>query len=470
MVSFVMNTGYCAFTMFNYAIFKNGMFKKIMILKISCFLSLWFVVTSLLPAHAKGYDYINISNPFLKKTPVAVTRFKAFNGNSSEMNAGRVAEDFLTKALDFTGYLKTMNSAAFLSSPAESGIQLGQINFRDWTTIGAELLITGGIIETKGKVTLKLRLFDTFNTKLLVGKVYTAPRSQIKKMIHLFCSEISNILTGKWGIFNSQIVFISTVKGKKEVFTCDFDGSNIKQITFHKSICLSPSWSFDRKWLAYVSYARGNPQIFIKNLKEKRGAIVNYKGMNISPDWMPGQLKLAGALSFSGDQEIYLLTLKGKVIKRVTKSWGIDVSPKFSPDGKKIVFTSKRIGTPQVYIKDIESNRVERLTFKGNNNTSPSWSPDGRKIAYVGIEKNSIDIFVIDIDKKMPVQLTMNAGDNEDPSWSSDGSMLTFTSNRKGGVSRIFVMNVSGSDQRQLLKLKGRQSQPDWSMSRNIQK
>ncbi len=128
----------------------------------------------------------------------------------------------------------------------------------------------------------------------------------------------------------------------------------------------------------------------------------------------------------------------------------------------------KRTGTPQIYIKDIESKRVQRLTFKGLNNTSAAWSPDGKRIAYVGIEKNSINIFVMDIDLKMPVQLTMDAGDNEDPSWSPDGSMLVFTSNRNGGVPRIFVMNVSGSDQRQLLKLNGRQSQPDWSMSKDI--
>ncbi|MBU8849313.1 MAG: Tol-Pal system beta propeller repeat protein TolB, partial [Desulfobacterales bacterium] len=393
--------------------------------------------------------------------------FKAFNGHDAEVKDGKTARDILKEALDFTGYLKIMNSVAFLSNPAESGIQLGQINFIDWTGIGAELLVTGGIVENQGKVKLELRLFDTFKTKLLVGKVYTGSRSQIRQMIHLFCSEISYKLTGKRGVFNSKIAFVSTVKGKKEIFTCDFDGQNIKQITSHKSISLSPSWSFDGKWLAYVSYARGNPQIFIKNLKEKRGSIVNYKGMNISPDWMPGQLKLAAALSFSGDQEIYLLTIKGEIIKRITRNWGIDVSPEFSPDGKKIVFTSKRTGTPQVYIKDLETAKVQRLTFKGSNNTSAAWSPDGRKIAYVGIEKNNIDIFVMNIDSGMPVQLTVNAGDNEDPAWSPDGSMLTFTSTREGGIPRIFVMNVSGSDQRRLLRLQGKQTQPDWSMSKN---
>ncbi len=413
---------------------------------------------------AKNTTYINISNSLIK-TPVAVTDFKAFNGHIDELKDGKQARQILIDALNFTGYLKTMNPVAFLSNPADTGIKMNQINFRDWTGIGAELLITAGISESNGKITLELRLIDPFKGKRLVGVLYTAPRSMLRTMIHKFCGEIAYKLTGKFGVFNSKLAFVSTVKGKKEIFTCDFDGKNIKQITRDKSICLSPSWSYDTNWLSYVSYKRGRPEIFIKNLKEKRGAIVNFKGMNISPDWMPGQLKLAATLSKNKDQEIYLLTIKGEIIKRITTSWGIDVSPDFSPDGKKIVFTSKRTGTPQIHVKDIGSGKVKRLTFSGLNNTSPAWSPDGKKIAYVGIVDNKINIYLIDINTGVPIQLTMNQGDNEDPSWSPDGSMITFSSTREGGVSRIFVMNTSGSDQRRLIKMGGKQTQPDWSNS-----
>lgn len=438
----------------------TGKIKRLLVYG-SIFICLVFVP---LLSSAKEYDYINISNPFLRKTPIAVTSFKTFTRSSQEIENARKAERILKNALDFTGYLKTMNPEAFLSDPAESGIQLGEISFKDWTSIGAELLVTGGITESFGNVKLQLRLFDTFNTKLLVGKVYSGSPNQLRKMIHLFCSEISLALTGTRGVFDSKIAFISTVNGKKEVFTCDFDGYDVKQVTEHKSICLSPSWSYDKKWLAYVSFAKGGPQIFIRNIKYKTGSIVNYSGTNISPDWMPGELTLAASLSFSGDPEIYLLTGKGKITKRVTNSWGIDVSPDFSPDGKKIVFTSKRTGTPQIYMQDIESGQTERLTFKGSNNTSPAWSPDGSKIAYVGIVSNEIDIYVMDIHSKVPVQLTEGRGDNEDPSWSPDGSMIAFTSSRNGGMKKIFVMNASGTDQRQLLNLQGRQNQPDWSM------
>jgi TolB protein len=445
-------------------IIMDQMFFSNTIKKVFLLLGLFLLFLHQGSAMAKDYDYINIRNPSHKKMPVAVSEFKAFNGSEIELNDGEEARRILSNALNFTGYLKTMNPAAFLANPAKTGIQLGQINFRDWTGIGAELLVTGGIIENNGKLTFRLRLIDTFNTKLLVGKIYTGPRKQLRKMIHLFCSEISHKLTGKWGVFRSQIAFVSTVKGNKEIFTCDFDGENIKQITHHKSICLSPSWSYDGKWLAYVSFAKKKPDIFIKNLKENRGVIINFKGMTISPDWMPGRLELAATLSFSGDQEIYLLTMKGKVIKRVTKSWGIDVSPKFSPDGENIAFTSKRAGSPQVYVKNIKTGIVKRLTFTGKYNTSPAWSPDGKKIAYAGIEDNKINIYVISVEGGMPAQLTQDSRDNEDPVWSPDGSMISFTSNRMGGISRVFVMAASGYDQRRLLKLKGKQSQPDWSL------
>ena len=434
--------------------------------------SIWlFVVLFTSPVLGREYDSIAINDPLLNKTPVAVTRFKAFNGNDLEVRDGADAEQILKDALDFTGYLKVMNPAAFLSEPAESGIQLGQINFRDWTGIGAELLVTGGIEEVQGQVTLKLRLFDTFNTRLLVGRIYTGNSSQIRKMIHRFCSEIALKLTGNRGVFGSKIAFVSTATGHKEVFVCDFDGHDPQRVTHHNTITLSPDWSYDRKWLAYVSFARGKADIYIKHIKENRGAIVNYEGMNIGPDWMPNTLKLAATLSFSGNQEIYLLTKKGEIIKRITRSWGSNVSPRFSPDGKQMAFTSSRSGNPQIYLKDLNTNEVNRVTFHGRYNTSPAWSPDGTRLAYVGIEKNKINIFIINVDNGpgTPVQLTGDQGDNEDPSWSPDGNLIVFKSTREGGRAKLFVMTAVGTDQRRLLSMKGELSQPDWSSSVEIE-
>lgn len=417
-------------------------------------------------ARADDITYLDIGNPFIRKIPLAAPKFKLFTGSDAEKTNREKARRILKKALDFTGYIKIINERSFMVNPAEEGITGKDIHFPDWTGIGAELLVTGGVKLEKDRVRLYLRLFDTIEEKLLAGKVYTGHREDIRVMVHRFCSEISYALTGKWGIFRSKIAFVSKSEGSKEIYMCDFDGHNPGKITDHESITLSPAVSSDSEWIAYTSYYQGKPDLYIRNIREKRGAIVNKDGMNISPDWRPGRFELAAAMSFSGDQEIYLLTGKGKIIKKVTDSWGIDVSPAFSPDGKKIAFVSKRAGSPQIYIKSLETGDVRRLTFKGNYNTSPAWSPSGERIAYVGVENGSINLFTIRVDGGYPVQLTKDAGDNESPSWSPDGSMIVFTSSREQGVRRLYVMTAGGGEQRRLLKLKGSQMDPDWSMVR----
>lgn len=407
--------------------------------------------------------YINISDPLLRKIPVAVPLFKPLTGGGVEERLAGEARVTLVDALEFTGYITVLDPLSYIENPVVKGITRTDLNFKNWTVIGSELVVTCGIVESGGELELKLRLFDPFTERLVVGKVYTGKVNDMRRMIHRFCSEISFHLTGKWGVFSSRLAFVSTRGQNKEIFVSEFDGVNPRQVTRLNSISISPAWSSDGQWLAYTSYAGGNPDIYIKNLIQNRGSRVSFKGMNITPAWIPGKFSLAATLSFDDDQEIYLLTGKGKITKKLTDSWGIDVSPCFSPDGKKMAFVSKRSGTPQVYIQDMESDTVQRLTFTGRYNTSPAWSPDGDKIAFVGIANGEINIYVVGIDGTGQVQLTSNTGDNEDPCWSPDAGLIAFTSTREG-VARIYVMTATGSEQRRLFLMDGAQTNPEWSL------
>jgi TolB protein len=421
------------------------------------------VAVLLLPGSVKAkYDYIDITSPYLRKLPIAVPVFRDMTGSSDEQIFADSASNLLFQTLDFTGYFKLISREAFLEYPREKGITELKLNFRNWTSIGSELLITGGVWVTGDKVKIELRLFDTFKERMILGKLYKGNLSDQRRIIRKFCGEVIYQLTGGQGIFSSRIAFVSTGTGNKEIYTCDFDGFNPRQLTNTKAITLSPAWSSDGKWMAYTSYARGKPHLYIKNIKEKRGAVVSKPGVNITPAWIPGQFSLAATLSFSGDPEIYMLTGTGKIIKRLTNMWGIDVSPTFSPDGKQMAFVSKRSGTPQIYIKDLTSGNVRRLTFDGQYNTTPSWAPRGDKIAYSSLSNGQFNIYVIDISGQNLRGLTQNAGDNESPTWSPDGSLIAFSSTREG-KSRIYVMTAYGTEQRRLFKIPGEQTNPKWS-------
>ena len=410
------------------------------------------------------YDVIDITKPFLRKIPLAVPLFKNATGSSEEKQSSQNAADFLSDSLDFTGYFKLLDRGAFLFDPETSGVTETDLNFQNWTVVGAELLVTGYYSLNGDNITAELRLFDTFKAQRVLGKKYTGQLSNQRDIILRFCTEVIKYLTGNEGIFGSKIAFVSNGTGNKEIYISEFDGYNPRRLTTNNAITLFPAWSSDGRWMAFTSYKAGNPDLYIRDLANAQELKVSKQGINITPAWAPGKFELAATLSFSGDQEIYLLTGSGKIIKRLTKSRGIDVTPTWSPDGKKIAFVSNRAGSAQIYIKDLTTGRVNRLTYEGQKNTQPSWSPRGDKIAYTSEMDGEHHIFTIGTDGQNPVQLTYEPRDNESPSWSPDGSLIVFSSNREG-PNRIYVMTAFGTDQRRLLVLAGEQTNPKWSMN-----
>jgi TolB protein len=408
------------------------------------------------------YDVIDITKPFLRKIPLAIPLFKNATGSAEEKSQSKKAADFLSDTLDFTGYFKILDRGAFLFDPERNDVTLANLNFQNWTVVGAEVLITGYYELRNETVSIELRLFDTFKARRILGKKYSGGLANQRDIILRFCSDVINYLTGSSGFFGSKIAFVSNGTGNKEIYTSEFDGYNPLRLTNNNTITLFPAWSTDGKWMAFTSYKNGNPDLYIRNLSQGQETKVSNQGINITPAWVPKKFELAATLSFSGDQEIYLLTGSGKIIKRLTNSRGIDVTPSWSPDGNQFAFVSDRAGSAQIYVQDLVSGKVRRLTYEGHKNTQPSWSPRGDKIAYTSQMDGGHNIFVIGLDGQDPVQLTYDSRDNESASWSPDGSLIAFSSNREGPA-RIYVMTAYGTDQRRLLVLAGEQTNPKWS-------
>jgi TolB protein len=407
--------------------------------------------------------YIDINAPYLRKIPTAIPIFKDMSEGQPPGQLGRMLSDLLTESIDFTGFFKILDRESFLEDPQEASLMQNTINFKNWTDVGAELLIKGGFKYDGDVLEVELRLFDTFGGRLIVGRRYRGKQEDHRRIIHRFSDEVILHMTGHHGIFSSQIAFVSTSTGTKEIYIADFDGYNPRQFTRTGKITLFPAWSSDGKWLAYTDYRRGKPDLFIRHIKEKRGTVVSFEdSTSITPAWVPGQFALAASLSHEGNPSIYLLSGSGKVMRKLTRHWGIDVAPTWAPDGRKFAFVSNRSGSPQIYIKNVEGGRARRLTFKGSYNTAPQWSPRDNFIAYVGWNNGHFDIYLIGTDGKGPIQLTQDTGNNESPTWSPDGTLIAFASTREG-VSRVYVMNANGTDQRRLLALDGEQSNPSWS-------
>ena len=402
---------------------------------------------------AQARVYLDITSPEFRKIPFAVPYFSNKNRPGKMGRSDKDMAALLTDALEFHGFISVVDPDKYDGSQNT-----------DWLNLGVDFTIISEYEVTAESITFEFRLIDIAEGRMLIGKRYKGSWDIRDKIILRFCDEVIFQLTGERGVSMSNIAFTSEVSGHKEIFVADVLGRNIKQITRHKNIAVSPKFSPDGKLLAYNSYHPGNPNLYITNWQEGKftKAISRRSGLNLAPAWSHDGKTMVITLSVDDNPDLYLINLKGAILSRLTKNTGINVSPTWSPDGKQIAFVSDRSGSPQIYVMNMKTKNVRRITFQGNDNTEPSWSPDGEWIAYSGLYESRYQIFIIKPEGGIPLQLTWYRDDHESPSWSPDGRQIVFSRLHKNDrdISTVFK---NGTGFRTLFRLRGHQSSPEWS-------
>jgi len=411
---------------------------------------------------AFGKVYIDIDSPTFQKFPIAVTEFKPLKPVAVQGELPVWFADTLSRDLTITGYFNVLDRRASLEDP-KAGITAEATRFEDWTVIGAEYLIKGGFQTDQGELITEFRLFDVVRGELVVGKRYAGKPEDRSRMGTQFVSEVLLALTGEAGLFDTKIAFVRKGETPADIYTINFNGTDLRRITNEKALTLSPRWSPDGRYLAFTSYRDGNPDIYLHDLiKGATRKLVFYRGLNLPGSWSRDSTRLLVTLSRDGNQEIYDMNVGSLLLQRLTRDFAIDVSPVRSPDERRVAFVSNRSGSPQIYIMDADGGNVRRLTYEGNYNTSPAWSPKGNRIAYEGSVQGRFQIFTIDPEGGDPQQVTFEWGDHESPSWSPDGRYLAY-SVRGFGRNRIVIMNVGGQNPRVLYEGTDPCQTPVWS-------
>ncbi len=413
-----------------------------------------------LPVEAGAKIYLDINEPSTQKIKIAIPDFKDFSGTKENPKFASALPAVVGNDLEMSGYFLSMDKDAFLE---ESGgaAGFGKIRFKDWSVIGADILLKAGYTTLGQTLEVDARLYDVYRGRLIMGKRFLGKVGEERHLMHRVSDAIIYALTGHRGMFLSKLAYVANATGKKEIYVSDYDGAGAQMITSDNSIALFPKWSPSGDKILFNSYREGGPMLYMKDLVTgKIRRLSGRKGLNIGAAWSPDGKTIALTLSHEGNPDIYTIDLTGKIIGRITNHWAIDVSPSFSPDGKKIVFVSNRSGNPQLYVRDLVAGTDERLTFEGKYNTSPAWSPLN-KIAFSAMGGGRVDICTIDSDGGNWRKLTEYQANNEDPCWSPDGRYLVFSSNRNGGY-HLFIMNANGQNQKKITSSRGDQISPSW--------
>jgi TolB protein len=274
--------------------------------------------------------------------------------------------------------------------------------------------------------------------------------------VHQFTDELIETLTGQKGIALSKIGFVSDRTGHKEIYTCDYDGANVLQLTHDGAISVSPALSPDGRRLAYTGYQSGYADIYLIELSSgSRNRIIKFPGTNSGAAFSPDGGHIACTLSKDGNPEIYVTGLSGDSPRRLTHSRGVESSPTWSPNGSEIIYSSDEKGSPQLYRISSSGGAGRFLSTGYGYNTQPNWSPDGKRVAFNVRSGGGFQIATMDLDSGV-TRIAIQEGEN--PCWGPDSRHIVFA---RGSGLYLFDA-VTGKETRLVGDL-GKISEPTWS-------
>jgi len=423
---------------------------------------------------AEAQDWVKTGTALgVNKVRLAVPDFKPSTTDPQNTALLKTFNDTLWNDLDVSGVVELVSKSFY---PLQVPGQPPEVNFIAWNAPppDAGMLAFGNLGVASGRLTVQGWLYDVKNIQSpqVLGKQYSDASSDAaaRVMAHKFADEIIFRLGGGiQGIAETQIYFVSTRSGHKEIWAMDYDGSNQHQLTHLGALAISPRVSPDGSRIAFSALTKGGWEIMMYSLELNRAvSFPHFGGTNLSPAWSGDGQKLAFSSSRSGEPEIYVSDVSGGGLSRLTTDKGPDVSPAWNrKTNGQIAFVSGRTGLPQIYTMGADGTNQTRMTEQGYA-VSPNWSPNGQFLAFAWVRKygpgepGASDIYLMDsANSKQWVQLTHDGGRNDFPSWSPDGRHIVFQSNRSGSL-QIWSMLADGTKVQQLT-FSGLNSQPNWS-------
>jgi len=416
-------------------------------------------VLLIVPIAAQAQLQFDVQSNKTGAVPIAIAPFSSNDGLPTDV-ASVIDADLVR-----SGLFTTLPRGDMLERPDDPS----RVDFRNWRAVGMDHLVVGRLSRDAGtdRVAARFYLLDVLRGQQLIA--YDMPAvapDQLRYVAHQIADLIFERLTGIPGVFNTKIAYVtSSGMGPTRTYqliVADADGYNPRTIASSKDTLMSPSWSPDRRKLAYVGYERGRSGIYVHEIATGQvKKILSEKGINGSPAWSPDGTKLAVTLSFETNPDIYLYDLQTGRRQRLTDHYGIDTEASFAPDGQSIVFTSDRGGQPQIYRMPATGGEAQRLTFQGRQNLDASFSPDGKFLALVNLDEGRYRIGLLDLGSGN-LRLLSDGGLDESPSFAPNGAVIIYATQVRGGGAELATVTTDGRV-KQRLRQPGEVREPSWS-------
>ena len=412
-----------------------------------------------LPA-AQAQLTIKITSGVTHPVPIAVVPFA--ETSSATVNVAAVVQHDLVGSGRFSG----LAAAQMPATPHHAA----QVAFPAWKTTGVDYVVVGRVkpIGT-GELAVDFNLLNVLTGQSVVRKRFTGSAAALRNAAHRVSDAIYQAITGIRGAFDTRIAYVAVVGSgaaqRFQLVVADADGYNQHLILESRFPIMSPVWSPDGKWLAYVSFEDHLSAVYLQRVRTgQRYRVSGRAGENGSPSFSPNGQELALTLSgVSGYPQIYVLNLHTHQFTRITHTPAINTGATWAPDGRALYFTSDRAGSPQIYRKSLTPGSLpRRITFTDGYNADPHVSPDGTHLAMVTQVDGQYCIAVQNLKTGNFRVLTHGPLDST-PSFAPNGAELIYASRPGSGSQAILATtSIDGLTGMTLKPTHGQIQDPTW--------
>ncbi len=261
---------------------------------------------------------------------------------------------------------------------------------------------------------------------------------------------------------NSRIAFCAeTRRGIRNIYLCDIDGGDVRQLTRFNTLCVEPSWNPTGGSIFYSKYASSGIEVVETTVSASPMSRIlsRFRGINAGAAMSPDGRHLAVILSFDHMVDLFIMDMRTRKLARLTKGYAVEASPCWSPDGRSIAYVSDESGSPRIHIVGIDGRGRKRLPTIGGDAVTPDWSTDG-KIVFASRVNGSYTLGLYENGQVR--RITDAPGNWESPAWAADNRQVV-CKRSWGGKSGLFVVDTKTGRIRELLSTRYPLSTPAWS-------
>ena len=302
----------------------------------------------------------SVSDKFAKKTILS----RSYTGASLRRQAHAFADDIVLAVTGKKGIAQTKIAFKVEATGGNGEIYVSDFDGHNALAVTHDNTIVAAPAWVPGKLAVYYTSYKLGNPDIFYHSLSTGQRHVIAGFSGLNTSAAVSP-------DGTKVAMILSKSGSPDVWVCDADGSNLKQLTHTPEDESSPCWSPDGKWICFAT-----------KIHERR---------------------VLAKIPADG----------GEIERIATPGAPNPTEPDWSPDGKWIAFTSQT-GEFDICVVPADGSGSPVTLVPGQH---PSWSPNSRTLVYNHAVNYRQLLYVLDVFTKQHKYAQRVAGDDSEPAW-----------------------------------------------------